>query len=255
MQKQSSSPREIRPQARYLEIDFFRGIAIAMMLLFHGLFDLSLFKLAELPLFSNPFWLVYRETAVFIFLSVSGFCLYLEHREQIRWKRFWLRFFKLSLAGALITVATHSYDPSRTIWLGILQFFALASLLGLFFLRFDRLNLIIGVLIIALGFIGNVNEAPHFISPGLTWLGFGTMRLATFEIFSLIPFFGYFLIGIYLGRYFLKQKNEDYFLLKLNGQHLSVRGISFMGKYSLLIYLLHQPIFLGLLSLLAQTPP
>lgn len=229
---------------RYIEIDFYRGVAILMMILFHALFDLNLYQITSLPIFTNPFWLVYRETGVFIFMSVSGFCLFLEHHKKIRWKAFWIRFFKLMAAGGLITLATYYYNPTKTIWLGILQFFAGASLLGLFFLKFQKSNLILGILIVALGFIGNANEAKNFIHPGFTWLGFGTMQLETFEIFPLIPFFGYYLIGIYLGQYFLGHK-EDYFILKLNGQSSGVRFTSFMGKHSLLIYLIHQPILVG----------
>lgn len=237
---------------RYIEIDFFRGMAILMMIIFHTSFDLNLFKITQLPIFTNPFWLVYRESGVFMFLSISGFCLYLEHRSKIRWKRFWIRFGKLILAGSLITFATHYYDPPRTIWLGILQFFALASLFGLFFLRYYRLNLILGVLIIALGFIGNANEAQNFMGFAFTWLGFGTMHLHTLEIFPMIPFFGYFLVGMFMGRYFLEDENREYLIVNLSPQNSSVKFVSFFGKYSLIIYLIHQPIILGIISLLTH---
>ena len=234
---------------RYLEIDFLRGVAILMMIVFHFLFDLALFKIANFPIFSNPFWLVYRETGVFIFMSVSGFCLYREHHEKILWNRVWKRFLKLMLAGACITIATYYYSPDKTIWLGILQFFALAGLLGLFFLRFDRLNLILGVLIIAFGFIGKVNEAPNYMGPLFTWVGFGTMHLNTFEIFPIVPFFGYYLIGIYLGKKLSEAKDQDHYLIHINPHNEWIRFIAFFGHYSLLIYLIHQPILLGILYL------
>lgn len=249
MKEQSSSASKSRPYRRYLEIDFLRGVAILMMILFHFLFDLSLFKIAQVPIFTNPFWLLYREAGVFVFMAVSGFCLVLEHQNQIRWKLFWKRFIKLLLAGALITIATYYYNSSKTIWLGILQFFAFSSLLGLYFLRFEKLNLVLGVLIIALGFIGNINEAPNYIGPAFTWMGFGTMHLSSLEIFPLIPFFGYVLVGIYMGKILIPRKTMDYFLISIPPQNPLTHFIAFFGKHSLLIYLIHQPILLAILYL------
>lgn len=249
MKEQPSSASKPSFHRRYIEIDFYRGVAILMMILFHLLFDLSLFQIAQVPIFTNPFWLLYRETGVFVFMSVSGFCLVLEHQNRIRWKLFWKRFIKLMLAGSLITLATYYYNSHKTIWLGILQFFALSSFLGLAFLKFKKFNLILGVLIIALGFIGNLNEASHYIGPWFTWIGFGTMHMNTFEIFPLVPFFGYILVGMYMGALLIPEKKADYFIFPLNPQNEAIRFTSFFGKHSLLIYLIHQPILLGVLYL------
>lgn len=235
---------------RYLEIDFWRGLAILMMIVFHFCFDLNLMGFAHLPIFTNPFWLVYREFGVFIFLGISGFCLVLEHMNGIRWKLFWKRFIKLFLAGALITLGSYYYDPPKTIWLGILQFYALASLLGLYFLRWERFNLILGLLIIALGFIGNANEAKNFMGLYWTWLGFGTMHLHTLEIFPLIPFFGYFLVGIYLGKKLIPGHSSDHFFFTIAPEKKLNHFVAFFGKYSLFVYLAHQPILIGLLYLI-----
>jgi len=244
------SDGQSKPCRRYLEIDFWRGLAICMMIVFHFCFDLRFMGFARIPIFTNPFWLLYRESGVFIFLAISGFCLVLEHGQGIRWKRFWIRFAKLAIAGGLISLATYYYDAPKTIWLGILQFYALASLLGLYFLRWERLNLLLGVLIIGLGFIGNVNEAKNFIGAPWTWLGFGTMSLSTLEIFPLVPFFGYFLVGIYLGKRLIPNHAGGPFFLEIPPQPPLTRFVAFCGRHSLLVYLLHQPFLLGILYLL-----
>ncbi len=246
MKKNNLSPSESTAHKRYFEIDFWRGLAICMMIVFHFCFDLNFMGFAKIPIFSNPFWLVYREFGVFIFLGISGFCLVLEHQNGIRWKLFWKRFLKLFIAGGLITLGSYYYDPSKTIWLGILQFYALASLLGLYFLRWEKFNLLLGVLIVALGFIGNANEAKNFMGIYWTWVGFGTMHLSTLEIFPLVPFFGYFLVGIYLGKKLLPT-HPDYFFHEIAPESPLNRFFAFFGRYSLLTYLLHQPILIGLL--------
>lgn len=241
--------RETAPRARLLELDVFRGVAILMMIVFHFLYDLHFYQLAKFRLFSNPFWLVYRETLVFLFLGVVGVCLFLEHRNGIRWRPYWRRFLRITAGAALVTVTTYLYDPKRVVLFGVLQLILVSSLLALPFLRRKSLCLTFALFLLAFGHIGDLNESRHYV-PYLTWIGFGALRVRAFEIFPFIPYFGYVLLGIYLASFVFKN-GQNYLFVRLNSESRRNFFLSFLGRHSLLIYLAHRPISLGIVYLMA----
>src|SRR5437773_267356 len=119
---------------RYLELDLFRGIAIVMMVIFHLLYDLNQHRFVQVDLFGSSFWIIFRHIILFLFIGVSGACVYLINRQQIRWKRVLIWTAKILVAAAIVTVATYYYDPNRVVLFGILHFLATANLLALLFI-------------------------------------------------------------------------------------------------------------------------
>ncbi len=234
---------------RYLELDLFRGLAILMMVLFHILFDLNMYGVTHLPLFSHPFWMVYRETISFLFLGLVGFCLYLEHQNGIRWKAFGRRTLRIAVGAFLVSIGTYIFDPHHFIYFGILHFIVAGSLVALAFLHKPRLSLILGIYILAFGYIGHINDPRHSL-PYLGWVGFGTSAMQTLECFPFIPFFGYVLMGLALAAQTLS-RNKDYLFVKIppQGDQSWLRFLSFLGKHPLAIYLVHQPILIGIIHL------
>ncbi|QQR80255.1 MAG: DUF1624 domain-containing protein [Deltaproteobacteria bacterium] len=230
---------------RFFEIDVYRGLAIVMMVLFHILYDLNTYHFTNLPIFSHAFWKVYRETISFLFLGLVGFCLYHEHHSQILWKRFWIRMGRLLMAAACVSIGTYIYEPQRPILFGILHFIAAGSLAALVFIPHKRLNFFLGVLILATGYIGFIHEARYRI-PYMEWIGFGASTLPTLEIFPFIPFFGYILIGMGMAQ-ITELKENTYYYLNIPTNPLS-RFLAFCGKHPLMIYLIHQPILVGIIS-------
>ena len=96
---------------------------------------------------------------------------------------------------------------------------------------------LLGIAIIALGF--------HFrsIRVDATWLfplGLLHKGFASSDYFPLFPNLGYFLLGSVLGR--TLYRNKQTLFPKVNTQTPVLRALSFCGRLSLPIYLLHQPI-------------
>lgn len=219
------------------------------MALFHFLYDLNFNGVTHIPLFRDPFWIVYREILLFLFMGVSGICLFLNHGKskdpanRIRWANFWRRFFKISMGAALITLGTYLYNPRLTVWFGILHFFAFASLASLPFVRFPSWALPIGFLSVVLGHAADLKRGAYYI-PYLAWVGCGSDRLRTFEVIPVIPYLGYLLLGIFIAS-LIRPEERDRFFISLKPNASWVRILAFLGRHSFLIYFLHRPVTLG----------
>lgn len=236
---------------RFPLLDILRGVAIVMMVIFHLFYDLNMYKFIRVRLFTNPLWLVYREFLVFLFLGVSGVCLYLVHAQGIRWRRFGKRFLIICGAAAIVSITTYLYNPKNIVWFGILHLIAVASLTSLPFLKRPRLAFVLGLVLLAFGFIGDLNEKSHYI-PYLTWLGFGSLRIRTFDSFPMIPYWGYLLIGIFLGAECIS-KGQGWLFTPIRPESGPNRILSFLGRHSLLVYLVHHPILIGILELFKRS--
>ena len=69
------------------------------------------------------------------------------------------------------------------------------------------------------------------------------------DYFPLLPWFGVVLIGVFLGNS-LYQNNKRMFAVKDHSRFIVSRMFCFLGRYSLIIYLLHQLVIVGALYLL-----
>ncbi len=235
-------------QQRLILIDLLRGLAIAMMFSYHFSFDLDYFGYIHVDFSTEPFWLNYRALIVSLFLCTMGYSLYLAHHT--RWRRqAWLkRFGWLVLASVGVSLSSYLMYPKSFIFFGILHFIALASLLGLLFTRLGYLNLLLGVIVLL---IGNYYSNRFFNQPAWQWFGLMTHRPVAEDYVPLFPWFGMVLIGLGLAHW---TQNTPALtrLLHWQSRHPLVTTLTFGGRHSLLIYLLHQPIFLGLLYVVTK---
>jgi uncharacterized membrane protein len=79
-----------------------------------------------------------------------------------------------------------------------------------------------------------------FNQKALQWFGLMTHKPPTEDYVPLLPWFGVVLLGMTLGKY-LHNKGSIYRPI----QSIWGRRLAGMGRHSLLIYMLHQPILLG----------
>jgi uncharacterized membrane protein len=232
--------------ARLPGIDTARGVALIGMFVYHLTWDLSHFGFvaADLPL--SPGWKAFAHVVAGSFLALVGISLVLAHRSA--WDRaFWVRLARIGGAAAAISLVTYLILPDAFIFFGILHCIVVSSLLAL-----PLLNAPLAlVLLLALATLA----APHLLAgasgdhPALLWLGLTTSVPSSVDYQPILPWFGMVLIGVSLGR--LIGLRPPAFLL-LSPQHAPGRLLQFGGRHSLLVYLAHQPIFFGLVFLLAQ---
>jgi uncharacterized membrane protein len=231
---------------RFREIDALRGIAIVMMVVFHFMFDLDYFGIYPAELYGG-LWLVFQRATITLFLLLVGVSMHMSysHMKDKRfmgvYKKFSWRSLKLFAVALVITAGTYVYlNGNGFVAFGIIHFISLAVLLGAFFVSFYELNIILGVVAIALGYVVDsiTINSPLLLPLGIKYPGFTSV-----DYVPLFPWFGLVLIGIALGKYFYPNGERRMKVPKLPEQ------LAFLGRNSLVIYLIHQPILIGILSL------
>lgn len=227
---------------RIFALDLMRGFAVILMILFNYSVTLNYFRIVNFS-YNFLYWYLFPRLVASIFIFISGVVAYVTYKNfkgKFR-KIYFFRGLKLCIFAITITVFTYLFVPSGTIFFGILHFFAFTSFLVPFFIKYGRLNLIAGILITLFGFY---LQLITFNFSSLFWLGFIPTNFFSFDYFPIMPWLGILLLGMYFGQNVAQKAAK----VKLNG-FLS-RFFVFFGKNSLIIYLLHQPILIFVLTVL-----
>ncbi len=229
--------------------DIARSGAIVAMIIYHFTFDLELFgHLAPGTTTLPGPWRALAIATAGSFLFLAGVSLWLAHGAALRWGAFLLRFAKVAGAAALVTGGTYLAFPDAFVFFGILHSIALCSLLGLAALRLPwPLILALAALVF---FAPDYAKSDAFNAPYFWWTGLQTIPLRTVDYEPIFPWFAPFLAGLALS----KAADRAGLWARLAKPHPSrtLRLLSLPGQYSLLLYLIHQPILIGLIWIATQ---
>lgn len=234
---------------RFYEIDTLRGIAIIMMVIYHLSYDL--YFLASFPIKINSLqWVIFQRATASLFLLLVGISLTISHsraKQVFPGKELFFRNLKrgirIFLWGAIITLFTFVFLSNGVIFFGILHLIGVSIIISYPLLGHKYRNLGLGLAVIALGsYLGNFT----FNTPYLLWLGFEPEYFFSFDYFPLLPWFGVVLIGIFLGNLAYPNCKRRFDIPDLSNNLITII-LSFLGKHSLKIYLIHQPIIILLL--------
>jgi uncharacterized membrane protein len=232
------------PQPRLIALDLARTLAIVCMVIFHFTFDLALFGHIPADTIGQPLWYYFARMVAGSFLFLSGISLWLAHGQGVQWRAFWTRFAKIAAAAVLVTLASIWFVPGGTIWFGILHAIAAASLLGLVALRLPwPVTLALAALIFAAGW---GPRFPAFDPLWLVWTGLAESRPMMGDYVPLIPWAAPALAGIALAKALRIDRWQG------AAPNRALRVLAFPGRHSLVIYLIHQPILIGLFNLHAM---
>jgi uncharacterized membrane protein len=219
-------------------IDTARGICVVLMVLFHLGYDLYFYC-------GFPAWTVNslpmavgQAVASWGFILLAGLSSRLS-RSNVR------RGLVVLACGLLVSAVAWVWgDPIR---FGILQFLGSAMVLyGLTHRLWEALpRAVAPVLYLTLFLVGRyylplVVEAPHLYPLGLITPGFRSA-----DYFPLLPWFFWFLLGSWLGSYVRDGRTPQWF------RAWKVPPLAFLGRHALVVYLLHQPLLVGVSWLLA----
>lgn len=237
---------------RFAVVDLTRGIALLAMFVYHFAYDLSFLGLIETDIVAEPGWRIFARCIAGSFLIIVGFSLVLATRKGLNRRAYLKRVAMVAAAAALVSLGTWFALPGNFIFFGILHHIALASVLALPFLR---LPVIVVALSAVLSFaLPSFVVHPLLDTPWLSWLGFSHVPIRSADFVPVFPWFGCVLSGIVLARLLLP---------RLAGTGLAVwrpgivpaRIIAWGGRHSLLIYLVHQPVFIAALTLATLVAP
>ncbi|MGB5408545.1 MAG: heparan-alpha-glucosaminide N-acetyltransferase [Thiogranum sp.] len=228
---------------RLILIDALRGFAIGLMVIYHFCFDLSYFGLAPFDFYQDHFWLNFRTLILCLFLGLVGVSLVLASRPRLNVRRYLRRLILLVASAALVSLSTWWMFGERLVFFGVLHFIAVASVLGLLFLRAGWLNLIAGVGVIL---FATQYQSAWFDTPGRRWIGLMTHKPLTEDYVPLLPWIGVVLLGLFAGPYIMQWSQAH---LQRTRHAVHLRWLVLAGRHSLVIYLIHQPLLIGALSL------
>jgi uncharacterized membrane protein len=232
-------------------LDELRGLAIVNMVAYHVCYDLVYLHGFDLPWFHGFAAGVWQECICVSFLFIAGVCTKLSRRPFVR-------AFKICACALLITAVTLYAYPDQRIVFGILHCIGASMLLYALCGRFFRgllppLGFVLALLLAlgtrdvtrgVLGFGPLSAELPDFLYE-TTWLfpfGFRNARFFSADYFPLFPYLFVFLAGSAAGALVKR--------LPLAARRVHVRPLAYLGRHSLIVYLLHQPAAIALLGLL-----
>lgn len=240
------------PRSRIDLLDVLRGVALIAMAIYHFAWDLEFFGYVERGMTGMGGWKLFARSIASSFLFLVGVSLVLAHARAIRWRSYWIRFAQVVAGAAVITATTYLATPTAFVFFGILHQIALASLLGLIFLRLPWLfTALVGATTIAL---------PRFFETSLTepkwlaWIGMAEKPPVSNDFVPIFPWFGAVLLGIAAAR-LATDRGWWEKLRSLNPHLMPARPLGWLGRHSLLFYLLHQPLLFGLVGAFAQIAP
>jgi uncharacterized membrane protein len=231
------------PMPRLPVVDLVRGLAIVQMIAYHFIYDLTYFGWLHFVMTEEAGWIAWRNAIVSQFLLVCGLGIGLGDAAGRSGARFWRRWRQIAAAAALVSLATAWLFGPRFIWFGILHCVAVALLLARPLLALGLANLAIGAALLILGL--TLHDA-HFDPPWVDWIGLAAHKPATEDYVPLVPWFGVIAIGVGLAGLW-RQRG---FAVPQSWRRLdsmAARALRWMGRWPLTIYLVHQPILMGVL--------
>ena len=230
-------------------LDELRGLDLISMMLYHGMWDLVYLFGVRAPWYGSWQGELWQQSICWVFILLSGFCLPLG-RHPVK------RGAMVFGCGALVTAVTLLFMPEDRVVFGVLTLLGSAMLLtGLLEKPLRHIPPAAGFAISAALFALTRN-----VSVG--YLGFGSLRLwlpQTLYVNYVTAYFGFYPWWFYSTDYFalllwLFLFWAGYFLYDVVGRqrmeplHRSVcPPLGWLGRHSLLLYLLHQPVIYGVL--------
>jgi uncharacterized membrane protein len=225
-------------------IDALRGTAIVAMIAYHFSFDLTVFGLSGADFYRDPFWVGARGIIVTSFLLLVGISLVLAYRAGVPAPHFWRRWATIAGAALLVSAGSYLLFPRSFIYFGILHGIAASLLLARPLVPYPFLALALGIAAVV---VGNTVAHPFFDAPLPSIVGLATRKPPTEDYVPLLPWFGVVLAGIALGHGLARGGFRA-----LAPLERAPRWLAWLGRHSLAVYLVHQPVLLGALWLVAR---
>lgn len=234
---------------RYHVLDELRGFLILNMIVYHMLWDLVYLYGVSIEWYQGYWGFLWQQWGCHFFILLSGFCWQMGKKHL---KRGMLVFG----AGFFITVITLLILPGSRVIFGVLTFTGSAMLFMIPVSKLlDKLHSGIGIAVTFLLFIFSHSVNSGYLGIGKlvciqlpknwysnlfsTYLGFPEKEFWSTDYFSIFPWIFLYIIG-YFGYSILKRKEWLGWAKK---------GIcpplGFLGRNSLVFYMIHQPIIYG----------
>lgn len=188
-------------------------------------------------------WWLFAKSIQVTFLSLVGVSIYLAQFRKKNFVQFSFGQGSTLLGwGLLLSVASWFAFPAAPILFGILHLIGFAYLLAPILSKLGNANLALGLFFLLLNFVSFSFPSTFFPIP----VGFPPPSFSSLDYFPIIPWLGVVMIGVWLGQSIYPHHQDKFLIHNALHQQLEknfiTRVLSFLGKKTLLLYLLHLPI-------------
>ena len=230
-------------------LDVLRGFSVFAMIVYHFFWDLGYFKFIELENITQGLPLLFAQCIGASFIVISGISFRLASLSDNFTHKFLKRLIILIFICLIITSITFFLDQKSFIFFGILHFLATCSIIGLLSLKIK--NNYLFLILFMCSFVVGTSEITFDLPGYLSWIGLNTKVPITNDFYPLFPWISFYFFGLWVSKPAInylqyKNKNLGSYYQKF---YTIYRGLQFLGRNSLAIYILHQPIFFSLFLL------
>jgi uncharacterized membrane protein len=234
---------------RFWEVDAARGVAILMMVVYHTAFDLDVLGGYAIDATSGN-WALFADATAGLFLFLVGVSLAISRSRTTLtgWRlfeKYLARGLRILAYGMVLTGVFLVLDMG-VVAFGILHLIGVSIILAYPFLKLRWTNLLLGAIIFV---AGQYLLAQNLVSENYWLLPFGVVPEGVMmpDYRPLLPWFGVVLIGLFFGNVIYADGRRPAGLPK--EVPVAAGPLLPLGRNSLFIYLIHQPIVIAVLAL------
>lgn len=231
--------------------DTIRGVVLVSMMVYHATWNMVYIYGMDWKWYHSYGAYLWQQSICWTFILLSGFCFSMSKHPLKNG-------LKVFGAGLLVTLATLIAMPQNRVVFGVLTCIGSCILLVTYTEKIlKRISPKVGVMVTFLlflftkhinsGYVGLGNllviELPErwYQNYMTAFLGFPFREFYSTDYFSLFPWFFLFLTGLYGYGISAKYRLLDRKLMKKG-----IEVFAFLGRHSLFVYLVHQPVIYGI---------
>lgn len=241
---------------RYAILDNLRGLILISMVVYHAVWDLVYIFDYDWKWYESDIAFLWQQSICWGFILLSGFCFPLG-RHKLK------RGLTVFGAGALVSLVTYVAMPENIVIFGVLTMLGSAMLLMIPIEKIlVKCNSVIGLCVVFALFVitRNINDGTLGFGPWeicelpeawyanlfTAYLGFMPRGFFSTDYFSIFPWLFLFMAGYFLHGIFARKNMLERF------DHKEIKVLGWLGRHSLLIYMLHQPVIYAVLFVICR---
>lgn len=240
---------------RYFWIDNIRAVAMFSMIAYHAVWDLVYLYGMDWGWYRSDLAFLWQQSICWTFILLSGFCWSFS-RNPLK------QGLLISGAGLLVTIVTLLFSYESRVIFGVLNVIGASALFMIPLKKvFEKIPSAAGFLFMFLlfgitygindGYLGlfgqKLFKLPQELYSNLlmTFLGFTDSGFYSTDYFSVLPWSLLYFAGYFLFHMWKEGKIPDG-----NCMNRKIPVLTWMGKHSLIIYMIHQPVLFGVLEII-----